>query len=100
MTKRDLVVKISRETGMIQEDVYAVIQKALDHISDALGTGDHIELREFGIFDVCVRKARVGRNPNQPEHTVKIPERMVVKFKAGKRMKEAIAELGASRAAS
>ncbi len=82
---------------MIQEDVYAVIQKTLDYITEALGKGEHIELREFGVFDVCVRKARVGRNPNRPEHTVPIPERKVVKFKAGKRMKETIA---ASAAAS
>ncbi len=96
MTKRDLVVRISRETGLIQEDVYAVIQKTLDYITEALGKGEHIELREFGVFDVCVRKARVGRNPNKPEHTVPIPERRVVKFKAGKRMKEAIAGAGVS----
>ena len=76
---------------MIQEDVYAVIQKTLDCITEALGKGDHIELREFGVFDVCVRKARIGRNPNKPENTVRIPERHVVKFKAGKRMKETIA---------
>ncbi len=66
MTKRDLVVQISRETGLIQEDVYAVIQKTLDHMTEALGRGEHIELREFGVFDVCISKARVGRNPNQP----------------------------------
>ncbi|NQU41328.1 MAG: integration host factor subunit beta [Lentisphaerae bacterium] len=95
MTKRDLVVRISSETGLIQEDVYAVIQKTLDCITEALGKGDHIELREFGVFDVCVRKARIGRNPNKPENTVRIPERKVVKFKAGKRMKETIAAFGA-----
>ena len=111
MTKRDLVVRISRETGLIQEDVYAVIQKTLDHITGALGEGDHIELREFGVFDVCVRKARIGRNPNKPEDTVPIPERKidrllpallperkVVKFKAGKRMKETIAAANAAPA--
>lgn len=93
MTKRDLVVHISRETGMIQKDVHAVIQKTLNYMTAALGQGEHIELREFGVFDVCVRKARVGRNPNKPENTVTIPARKVVKFKAGKQMKEAIAAL-------
>ena len=91
MTKRELVVRISRETGLIQEDVYAVIQKTLDYISEALAGGDHIELRDFGVFDVCVRKSRIGRNPKQPQNTVRIPERKVVKFKAGKKMKAAIA---------
>ena len=87
MTKRELVVRISKETGIIQEDVYTVIQKTLDYITDALVRGDHIEFRDFGVFEVTRRKARIGRNPNQPEDTVQIPERKVVKFKPGKQMK-------------
>ena len=94
MTKRDLVVRISRETGIPQEDVFAVVQKTLDHITEALGRGDHVEFREFGVFDVCTRKSRIGRNPNRPEHVVRIPTRKVVKFKMGKKMKQAVAGTG------
>ena len=36
MTKRDLIMRISEETGLIQEDVKAVLQKSLDYIVDAL----------------------------------------------------------------
>ena len=43
MTKRDLVVRISRETGLIQQDVFAVIQKTLDYVTDALVEGDHVD---------------------------------------------------------
>lgn len=88
MTKRDLVVRISKETGIIQEDVTVVIQKTLDYIIDALADGKHIEFRDFGVFDVRIRKARIGRNPKRPEHVVRIPERKVVKFRPGKKMKE------------
>ncbi len=88
MTKRELVVRISRETGMIQEDVQAVLQKTLDYIAEALEKGEHVEFRDFGIFDVIVRKSRIGRNPNKPENVVRIPERKVVKFKAGKKLKK------------
>jgi len=87
MTKRDLVVRISRETGVIQEDVHAIIQKALDYVSEALVKGENVEFRDFGVFEVCTRKARIGRNPNRPENVVQIPERRVVKFKPGKKMK-------------
>lgn len=90
MTKRDLVVRISKETGITQEDVYAVIQKTLDYITEGLTEGDHIEFRDFGVFEVSVRKARIGRNPNKPDQVVNIPERRVVKFKPGKRMKEQV----------
>ena len=90
MTKRELVVRISQETGVIQEDVYVIIQKTLDYITEALAKGDHIEFRDFGVFEVCTRKARVGRNPNRPQMVVQIPERKVVKFKPGKLMKQRI----------
>lgn len=93
MTKRDLVVKISRETGFIQNDVAEVVQRTLDYIAEDLIAGNTIELRNFGVFEIKVRKSRKGRNPNKPEVTVAIPERVVVKFRAGKELRERIAKL-------
>lgn len=93
LTKRDLVVRISSETGLVQQQVLDVIQKTLDYIADALAKGDKVELRNFGVFEVKVRKARVGRNPNSPETDVPIPERAVVKFKAGKEMRADVLQL-------
>jgi nucleoid DNA-binding protein len=93
MTKRDLVVRISEETGLVQQSVLDVVQKTLDHISTAVAAGQTVELRNFGVFEVKVRKARIGRNPNQPETDVPIPRRAVVKFKPGKEMREAVLKL-------
>ncbi|HTG44338.1 MAG TPA: HU family DNA-binding protein [Verrucomicrobiae bacterium] len=93
MTKRDLVVRISEETGLVQQDVLNVVQKTLDYISDAVTQGQKVELRNFGVFEVKVRKARVGRNPNAPAADVPIPPRSVVKFKPGKEMREAVLKL-------
>jgi nucleoid DNA-binding protein len=59
----------------------------LDIIRDAIARGRDVELRNFGVFEVQLRKARVGRNPNKPEIDVQIPERAVVKFKTGKELK-------------
>ena len=87
MTKRDLVIRISNETGLVQQQVLDVVQKTLDYIAEALSQGRKVELRNFGVFEVKVRKARVGRNPNAPETDVPIPQRAVVKFKAGKEMR-------------
>lgn len=87
MTKRDLVVRISKETGLIQQDVFAVLQKTLDYIIESLAKGVTVEFRNFGVFEVRVRKSRIGRNPNKPTHTVVIPTRKVVKFKMGRIMK-------------
>ena len=96
LTKRDLVTRISNETGLVQQQVLDVIQKTLDHIAEALAKGDKVELRNFGVFEVKIRKARVGRNPNAPETDVPIPARSVVKFKSGKEMRAEVLKLGAN----
>lgn len=93
LTKRDLVIRISNETGLVQQQVFDVLQRTLDYIADALSKGDKVELRNFGVFEVKVRKARVGRNPNKPETDVPIPARSMVKFKAGKEMRARVLQL-------
>lgn len=93
MTKRDLVVRITEETGLVQQDVLSVVQRTLDQISAALARGETVELRNFGVFEVKVRRARIGRNPNDPKHDVKIPPRAVVKFKPGKEMRDEVIKL-------
>ncbi|MCG3150385.1 MAG: DNA-binding protein HU [Verrucomicrobiae bacterium] len=93
MTKRDLVIRISNDTGLIQQDVMAVVQKTLDYITEAMIKGETVELRNFGVFEVKLRKPRVGRNPNDPGKDVQIPARAVVKFKPGKEMREQVLAL-------
>jgi len=93
VTKRDLVVKISSETGMIQQEVFDIVQKTLDTITECLSNGDDVILRNFGAFQVKLTKAKVGRNPNKPETNVTIPPRSIVKFKPGKEMKERVVKL-------
>ena len=43
MTKRDLVLQISEETGLVQQQVLDVVQKTLDHITGALAKGETVE---------------------------------------------------------
>lgn len=93
MTKRDLVLRISDETRLAQQQVLEVVQKTLDYITEALAKGETVELRNFGVFQAKVRKARIGRNPNAPAVDVPIPQRTIVKFKAGKEMREAVTKL-------
>ena len=93
MTKRDLVIRISEETELVQQQVLDVVQKTLDYIAEAVAQGKKVELRNFGVFEVKVRKARVGRNPNKPGTDVPIPQRAVEKFKPGKDMRETVLRL-------
>ncbi|MEI8242739.1 MAG: HU family DNA-binding protein [bacterium] len=92
LTKRDLVIRIAHETGLNQQEVHEVIQRALDYITEALQQGMHVEFRDFGVFQVTLRKSRIGRNPNKPADVVRIPPRKVVKFKPGRKMKQIMLE--------
>ncbi|MBC2601952.1 HU family DNA-binding protein [Puniceicoccus vermicola] len=95
LTKRDIVLKIYEDSrnNFPQKDVKEIVQQTLDVIGEAICEGRNVELRNFGVFQIQVRKARVGRNPNRPEKDVMIPTRAVIKFKAGKEMKEKLKEL-------
>ena len=92
LTKRELVVRIASETGMNQLAVHDVLQRSLDYIVEALEQGKHVEFRDFGVFQVTLRKSRIGRNPNKPADVVRIPPRKVVKFKPGRKMKAIMLE--------
>ncbi len=89
MRKRDIVLKISQETGIKQVIVKEVVQRTLDTMLEALKHGKRIELRNFGVFQVKKRKKRVGRNPKTGE-VVPVPERQIVVFKQGLEMKKAV----------
>ena len=93
LTKRDIVVAISNETGMVQHKVFEVVQRTLDHITDSLARNVAVELRNFGVFQPRLTKPRVGRNHNQPGSRSVIRPRAPVKFKAGKVMRQRVEKL-------
>ena len=90
MIKRDLIVRISNETGITQREVKEVVQKSLDYIIEALERNETVELRNFGVFLVKQREPRIGRNPNNPEEIFHIPAKKVPDFKPGKIMRDRI----------
>lgn len=91
VTKRDLATRvrlaIKPDVKLHQAQVADVISHTLDAIRDALVNGNTVELRNFGVFKIEVRKERVGRNPKDPSVDIRIPARKVVKFRSGKEMK-------------
>ncbi len=99
MTKRELVIRVANKLGMTQSDVARVIEGTFDTISDALAEGKRWELRDFGVFEVKTRASRIGRNPRTGDK-VPVPERKVVTFRPGKRMKEVVAHPDAVSGAS
>ena len=97
LTKREIAKKVAEKIGATQTDAAAAVQATFDIMVEELANCGHIELRGFGVFEIKTRKSRKGRNPNQPENEVIIPERAVVKFRAGKELKSAVEKLDPSK---
>ncbi|MFO7775270.1 MAG: HU family DNA-binding protein [Candidatus Hydrogenedentota bacterium] len=90
LTKRDLILHLAETLGMQQNDVAKIVDTTLATIADSLAEGKQWELRDFGVFEVKSRLPRKARNPRTGEAAV-VPKRKVVVFRAGKRMRERIA---------
>ena len=93
LTKREICNTIYEKTKFPLKQVEDVVQLTLDSIQNALASGRNVELRNFGVFELAVRKGRVGRNPRKPEEIHQIPTRIAVKFKMGKILKAQVKKL-------
>lgn len=91
VTKRELVNRIADETGQTKVVVRDVLQRFLDSVVDELVDGNRLEFRDFGVFEVRERPARVAQNPRTLEK-VPVPAKHVVRFKAGRVMRERVCE--------
>lgn len=91
MTKRELVIRVANKLGMTQSDVAKIIEGTFEAISESLARSERWELRDFGVFEVKVRASRIGRNPRTGDQ-VPVPERRVVTFRPGKKMKELVSD--------
>ena len=89
MTKADLINVIAEKAHLQHKQAELVVNMVFDMMSDALKKDDRIEIRGFGSFDLNYRPPRVGRNPKSGEK-VRVPEKYVPHFKAGKEMRERV----------
>lgn len=89
VTKKELIDQIAEATGQKRVVVKKVVQSFLDSIIIELGRGNRLEFRDFGVFEVKERKARMAQNPKTLE-PVEVPPKRTVKFKVGRLMKETL----------
>ena len=95
-TKKDIVKRIAEHTALTQVQTKEVVQKSFDAIIDAIVEEGRIELRNFGVFEVKVRRPRKARNPRTGQ-PVEVPAKTVVVFKPGRIMEERVALLDRQR---
>jgi len=91
VTKKELVDQIADATGQKRVVVKDVVQTFLNSIIVELGKGNRLEFRDFGVFEVKQRRARMAQNPKTLEQ-VHVPPKRTVKFKVGRLMKLTLAQ--------
>jgi integration host factor subunit beta len=90
MTKSELIEVIAREQShLAYRDVELAVKCMIEQMSQALATGDRIEIRGFGSFSLHFRPPRVGRNPKTGE-SVRLAGKYVPHFKPGKELRERV----------
>ncbi len=87
LTKKDFVDTVAQNCGADRDIVREVLQCFLDQVVERLSTGERIEFRDFGVFEVRQRAARTAQNPKTLQR-VAVPPRRTVKFKPGRLMKD------------
>lgn len=89
ITKKILIDRIAESTGMKRVAVKQVVQEFLDQVVVELGDGNRLEFRDFGVFEVKQRAPRMAQNPKTLER-VPVPAKRTVKFKVGRKMRDAM----------
>ena len=90
MTKSELIEGLAaRQNHLAFNDVELSVKSVIEQMSQALSTGERIEIRGFGSFSVHFRPPRMGRNPKTGS-AVALPGKHVPHFKPGKELRERV----------
>ncbi len=90
VTKSDLIEAIAKQQShLASRDVELAVKCVLEQMSQALASGERIEIRGFGSFSLHYRPPRTGRNPKTGE-SVALSGKYVPHFKPGKELRERV----------
>jgi DNA-binding protein HU-beta len=91
MNKQELVDALAAKLGTESKaEAEKSLQAFVDVITDALRSGQEVNISGFGAFSVSNRAARMGVNPQNPAQKIQIAAVKVPKFRAGKGLKDAV----------
>jgi len=89
MNKAELVEEVAGRVGLTKKEANNVVDAITLAIADSLERNERVTLVGFGMFEMRRRKARTGVNP-QTRERLDIPAKNVVRFKAGKGLRERV----------
>jgi integration host factor subunit beta len=90
MTKSDLVKVLSKnQKYLAPKDVEVAVKSLINIMSDSLSSGERIEIRGFGSFNLQYHQPRSGRNPRTGE-SVNISGKYIPRFKPSKELRKRV----------
>ncbi len=89
MKKAEFITRVAAKSNLSKRDTEAVIDAALETITDALKKRDSVGFLGFGSFTATKKNPREITIPGTTTK-VKVPAKYSVRFKPGKLLKEAI----------
>jgi integration host factor subunit beta len=90
MNKSELIETLSEKKGISYKKSEEIINTIFDSLSEAMISGDRIEIRGFGSFVINEYKSYTGRNPKTGE-SIDVKPKKLPFFKVGKELKERVA---------
>lgn len=90
MNRDALVAAVARSTQWSKKDIKQILLACLAQITETLKRGEDVVLVGFGQFVVGTRRGRRGVNPRNPAQEIRILPTKVVKFHAGKTLKDTV----------
>ena len=91
MNKTELVASVAEKSGLTKKDSEKAVNAVSAAITESMENGEKVQLVGFGTFEVRERKARKAQNP-QTKEEITIPATKVPAFKAGKGLKDVVAQ--------
>ena len=89
MNKGNLIDAIARDAAITKTQAQNALDSLVDNVQSALKQGQKVTVVGFGTFSASHREARTGRNP-QTGAAIQIAAKKVVKFSAGKSLKDGV----------
>lgn len=89
MNKNEIIEVMAQAADISKSAATKALDAFVDAVTGSLKTGQDVILVGFGSFTTSRRAARTGRNPQTGE-TMQIPEATVARFRAGKKLKDAV----------
>jgi integration host factor subunit alpha len=89
LTRADLAEMLNRQVGLSRADSANMIESILDHMTDAIISGENVKISGFGTFVLRDKAQRIGRNPKTGVE-VPITPRRVLTFRASQGMRQKV----------